>query len=81
MHLRKNGPKSSFEPGEYQSRNQTSGSADAYNLFYVEKQYLADKSHTELFRVKKEEANESPASNILTSVKTQREMRYMKEDE
>ena len=90
------GPVSSFEPPETDSEVQhqpgnarkVSGSQDAYNLFYVEQNYLASQSIKELqhFTENKETAVASSESlgedgNILSTMKVERETRYKLEQE
>jgi len=81
------GPSSSFEPSEIEDEMESeqravSGSGDAYNLFYVEQNYLSKKCEGELQTFMKSERITSPGpqyydnDNILTSVKFQRRERF-----
>ena len=87
------GPTSSFEPHEREDNMETnqpgkhrkvSGSADAYNLFYVSQSYLSMQCESELRHsdFMENEANtgartaSGDSSDILTSVKDQRKERY-----
>ncbi|KAL7543867.1 hypothetical protein ACHAXR_013239 [Thalassiosira sp. AJA248-18] len=88
------GPKSSFDPSEIDNNGElkqngkqckVSGSADAYNLFYVEQSYLSKHCKNEFRHFMEIEA--SPVPNILSgnivdilaSVKVQRRERYCRE--
>ena len=90
------GPVSSFQPPETDSEGhnqpgnarKVSGSQDAYNLFYVEQNYLASQSVKELqqFAENEETAEASSESlgedgNILSTMKVERETRYKLERE
>ncbi len=85
------GPKSSFDPN---ASNKTSakgksakvdGSTDAYNLFYVEQNYLSQQSKTELKSTVDRIHNEMHAidsgDDILASIDVQRIERYKCEKE
>ena len=83
------GPKSSFDPNPSNSSEdkifKVEGSADAYNLFYVEQNYLSRQSVIQLesaiHRIRNRERAIDNGDDILASIDVQRVERYKCEKE
>lgn len=80
-----NGPTSSFKTSDDSmeeensvEESKVSGSADAYNLFYVDQEYLATHYKTELECMGTETKAEQ-SNNVLTCIKVERQERYHRE--
>ena len=81
------GPESSFDPdSDDEGKNsKVEGSADAYNLFYVEQNYLSQQSVNQLEsavdRIRNKERAVDNGDDILASIDLQRVERYKCEKE
>lgn len=84
------GPESSFDPNPSNSADEgknakVEGSADAYNLFYVEQSYLSQQSVNQLEsavdRIRNKERATDNGDDILASIDLQRVERYKCEEE
>ena len=82
------GPESSFDPNSADDEGKNAkveGSADAYNLFYVEQNYLSQQSVNQLEsvvdRIRNKERATDNGDDILASIDLQRVERYKCEEE